>query len=334
MILIVTAAELTQEDLEVIKTAVEPDRIETIWVGDSMTTDLDMRPVLSDAEAVPKRSTDQSAAAGQGDPVPPMVSAERLDPRHSSARARRGTRDARATTDRARGRARRCAWKEEREPGHAGGSRCARASLWMGWRGSRPMCRSVGGRRHPGLRGPPRLAPILAGRSARRHQGIHQRHGEFTVNIALIEDGAPAWVWCLRRRSTCCTGHAPVQGAWREEGSGERPSACIQRCARRHPRAHQSCESRSHPSAELEAYLTTIQVEQRVQAGSSLKFCWVAEGKCGLYPRLGPTMEWDVAAGDCIYRESGTHGRRRRIDVQQAGAPQRFVRSRRVRVSR
>jgi 3'(2'), 5'-bisphosphate nucleotidase len=42
-----------------------------------------------------------------------------------------------------------------------------------------------------------------------------------------------------------------------------------------------------------------------VKAGSSLKFCWVAEGKADIYPRLGPTMEWDVAAGDCVYRQSG-----------------------------
>jgi 3'(2'), 5'-bisphosphate nucleotidase len=51
-------------------------------------------------------------------------------------------------------------------------------------------------------------------------------------------------------------------------------------------------------------------VARRVKAGSSLKFCWVAEGKADLYPRLGPTMEWDVAAGDCVYRQSGRGGER------------------------
>ncbi|MEP7326254.1 MAG: adenylyl-sulfate kinase, partial [Gemmatimonadota bacterium] len=69
-------------------------------------------------------------------------------------------------------------------------------------------------------------------------------------------------------------------------------------------------ESRSHPSAELEEYLKTVRVGSRVQAGSSLKFCWVAEGKADIYPRLGPTMEWDVAAGDCIFRNSAVVGRR------------------------
>jgi hypothetical protein len=64
-------------------------------------------------------------------------------------------------------------------------------------------------------------------------------------------------------------------------------------------------ESRSHPSKDLEAYLETVPVKSRVQAGSSLKFCWVAEGKADIYPRFGPTMEWDTAAGDCVYRQSG-----------------------------
>ena len=54
----------------------------------------------------------------------------------------------------------------------------------------------------------------------------------------------------------------------------------------------------------------TIPVARRVKAGSSLKFCWVAEGKADIYPRLGPTMEWDVAAGDCVYRQSGRDGER------------------------
>ena len=69
-------------------------------------------------------------------------------------------------------------------------------------------------------------------------------------------------------------------------------------------------ESLSHPSDELEQYLKTIPVGRRVKAGSSLKFCWVAEGRADVYPRLGPTMEWDVAAGDCVYRQSGPDGER------------------------
>ena len=69
-------------------------------------------------------------------------------------------------------------------------------------------------------------------------------------------------------------------------------------------------ESRSHPSKELEAFLATLPIRERVPAGSSLKFCRVAEGAADLYPRFGPTMEWDVAAGDCIFRNSGRRGPR------------------------
>ena len=69
-------------------------------------------------------------------------------------------------------------------------------------------------------------------------------------------------------------------------------------------------ESRSHPSAELEAYLKTIRVDRRIQVGSSLKFCCVAEGTADIYPRFGTTMEWDTAAGDCVYRHSGREGER------------------------
>jgi 3'(2'), 5'-bisphosphate nucleotidase len=67
-------------------------------------------------------------------------------------------------------------------------------------------------------------------------------------------------------------------------------------------------ESRSHPSPELEHYLQGLTVRERIRIGSSLKFCLLAEGRADVYPRLGPTMEWDVAAGDCIYRSAGRTG--------------------------
>jgi 3'(2'), 5'-bisphosphate nucleotidase len=51
-----------------------------------------------------------------------------------------------------------------------------------------------------------------------------------------------------------------------------------------------------------------IEIEELIAAGSSLKFCLVAEGIADIYPRTGPTMEWDVAAGDCIYRNSAEEG--------------------------
>ncbi len=67
-------------------------------------------------------------------------------------------------------------------------------------------------------------------------------------------------------------------------------------------------ESRSHPSPRMEAFLKNYRVKARIAAGSSLKFGLLAEGTADIYPRLGPTMEWDVAAGDCVYRHSKRDG--------------------------
>ena len=63
--------------------------------------------------------------------------------------------------------------------------------------------------------------------------------------------------------------------------------------------------SRSHPSPELEAYLEDVEVAEALPVGSSLKLCVVAEGKADLYPRLGPTMEWDTAAGHAVVLAAG-----------------------------
>ena len=127
--------------------------------------------------------------------------------------------------------------------------------------------------------------------------------GEFTVNIALVEDGVPV-LGVITAPALGVTYHASAGGgAWRR-ADGEAPTR-IYSSERPAELPRVVVESRSHPSAELEAYLATVAVERRVAVGSSLKFCWLAEGRVDLYPRFGPTMEWDVAAGDCIYRESG-----------------------------
>jgi 3'(2'), 5'-bisphosphate nucleotidase len=93
-------------------------------------------------------------------------------------------------------------------------------------------------------------------------------------------------------------------GAWKQDGDAEPVPIHSQPPAPGQPL--RVAESRSHPSPELEAWLKTVPVAARVGVGSSLKFCLVAEGRADVYPRLGPTMEWDVAAGDCIYRHSGS----------------------------
>ena len=130
-----------------------------------------------------------------------------------------------------------------------------------------------------------------------------KRRAEFTVNVGLIEEGEPVFGVVLAPALDLLYWAAKGQGAWREEKGG-----APERIFSASPKPGTPLtvvESLSHPSPELEEYLQTIPVARRVKAGSSLKFCWVAEGRADVYPRLGPTMEWDVAAGDCIYRQSG-----------------------------
>jgi len=137
---------------------------------------------------------------------------------------------------------------------------------------------------------------------------IH-RNGEFTVNIALIEDGVPVLGVVFAPALDVLYAAGRGLGSWKYDGAAEGeqlfgPDA---------PGVDGVIivESRSHPSAELEAFLATLTVASHVPAGSSLKFGLVAEGKAHLYPRLGPTMEWDVAAGDCVYRYATRDGVRR-----------------------
>jgi 3'(2'), 5'-bisphosphate nucleotidase len=135
-----------------------------------------------------------------------------------------------------------------------------------------------------------------------------KRRAEFTVNIALIEDGEPVLGVVLAPALDLLYWAVKGGGAWREERAG--PVERIYSSAAPPGTPLTVVESLSHPSPELEEYLRTIAVARRVKAGSSLKFCWVAEGRADIYPRLGPTMEWDVAAGDCVYRQSGRDGER------------------------
>lgn len=127
------------------------------------------------------------------------------------------------------------------------------------------------------------------------------RNGEFTVNIALIEDGAPSAgvVHLPALDETFWT--AGDGKAWRARGA-----AAAERIACRRPGNRLvAIASRSHRSTETDAYLRRLEVAETVSAGSSLKLCRIAEGKADVYPRLGRTMEWDIAAGHAIVAAAG-----------------------------
>ena len=129
------------------------------------------------------------------------------------------------------------------------------------------------------------------------------RTGEFTVNVALIEHDVPVLGVVAAPAAGLLYYARAGEGAWKREGDG--PPRRLRSTLASPSDPLRVVESRSHPSAALEAFLDPLNVVERVRSGSSLKFCVVAEGRADVYPRLGPTMEWDVAAGDCVHRHSG-----------------------------
>ncbi|HWL67222.1 MAG TPA: 3'(2'),5'-bisphosphate nucleotidase CysQ [Geminicoccus sp.] len=133
------------------------------------------------------------------------------------------------------------------------------------------------------------------------------RNGEFTVNIALIEARRPILGVVLAPAIRTAWWGAIGHGATLRDPDGTR---AIQ--ARPVPAAPVAVASRSHRDARTDAWLAEQNVADIVSAGSSLKFCRVAEAKADLYPRFGRTMEWDTAAGQAVLEAAG--GRVLRLD--------------------
>jgi len=127
------------------------------------------------------------------------------------------------------------------------------------------------------------------------------RNGEFTVNIALIEDGL----------STLGVVYAPAVdklywgglgfGAFREH------RGCVDSIMTRPPRQDKTkvLASKSHLNDETKAFVESLGHVQLIQAGSSLKFCLLAEGAADIYPRLAPTCQWDTAAAQAVLEGAG-----------------------------
>ncbi|MEL6710745.1 MAG: 3'(2'),5'-bisphosphate nucleotidase CysQ [Pseudomonadota bacterium] len=129
-----------------------------------------------------------------------------------------------------------------------------------------------------------------------------RRNGEFTVNIALIEQGRPVLgVVYVPTSGVCYAGEVGI-GAWKQQRSGERtkiyPALPCEQPLR-------VVASRSHVSAGLQQMLDQMNEYQLVSMGSSLKLCQVAEGAADVYPRLGPTCEWDTAAAQAVVEAAG-----------------------------
>jgi 3'(2'), 5'-bisphosphate nucleotidase len=131
-----------------------------------------------------------------------------------------------------------------------------------------------------------------------------KRNGEFTVNIALIQD----------HTSVIGVIHVPVLNvdyfAWAEGGSykvEQGGKASQIRVKKLDGGKLTVAGSRSHGSDAMQRYMENLGEVDAISMGSSLKFCLVAEGRADLYPRLGPTSEWDTAAAHCIVEQAGGH---------------------------
>lgn len=133
------------------------------------------------------------------------------------------------------------------------------------------------------------------------------RNGEFTINVALIEHGAPiagavyapaiGRLWFGGEAAYMCEvapgAELPARASWRRLEVRAAPPLWV------------ALASRSHADPATEAFLSRLPIGERKSAGSSLKFCVIAEGEADVYPRFAPTMEWDTAAGDAVLRAAG-----------------------------
>jgi len=128
-----------------------------------------------------------------------------------------------------------------------------------------------------------------------------QRTGEFTVNIALIENGEPIL--------GVVTAPALSEAFWGIKGEGahkrDRAGRVSRICVAEPKDIKRVVASKNHLNSETRAFIERLGPHELVQAGSSLKFCRIAEGHADIYPRLAPTCEWDTAAAQAVLVAAG-----------------------------
>ena len=144
-----------------------------------------------------------------------------------------------------------------------------------------------------------------------------QRNGQFTVNIALIEDHEPVLGVVRVPVTGVCYFAARGYGAFREEPGQSSRAITVKPLRPGDP--VRVVGSRSHGGPGLQAFAAKLGAHELVTIGSSLKFCQVAEGSADVYPRLGPTSEWDTAAAQAIVEVAGG-----RVVSAETGEPLRY----------
>ena len=141
------------------------------------------------------------------------------------------------------------------------------------------------------------------------------KNGEFTINIALIVGGEPVWgvvhapllgttYWGGRHHKTQRKNHEQIEKIQVDSNRRDQPLRVV--------------ASKSHLNLETKDFIHSLGLVELVQAGSSLKFCRVAEGRADIYPRLAPTSEWDTAAAQAVLEGAGGY----LFDIQ--GGPLRY----------
>ena len=128
-----------------------------------------------------------------------------------------------------------------------------------------------------------------------------QRTGEFTVNIALIENGEPVL--------GVVTAPALKEAFWGIKGEGAHKrdrNGNLRRIQVAEPQpVKRVVASKNHLNDETRAFIEQLGEHETLQAGSSLKFCRIAEGRADIYPRMGPTSEWDTGAAHAVLLAAG-----------------------------
>lgn len=145
-----------------------------------------------------------------------------------------------------------------------------------------------------------------------------KKNDEFTVNIALIEQGEPVWgvVYAPALGSTYHGGTA-TDGAWKASQGNE--IAITASPAPEGKTGWRLVGSRSHQSEDFKAFVAKFDNPEIKSVGSSLKICLIAEGEADLYPRLGPTSEWDTGAAHAVLL-----GAKGQLNVADTGEPLRY----------
>lgn len=149
-----------------------------------------------------------------------------------------------------------------------------------------------------------------------------KRNGEFTVNIALIENGKPVLGVVYASALDVCYTAAVGLGAFKTEGA--QTPVTINVVEHQADTPWRVVGSRSHAGDSLQEWLNKLGKYELVAMGSSLKLCMVAEGAADIYPRLGPTSLWDTGAAQCVVEQAGG------TVVQPNGEPLCYINTREV----